>query len=245
MRSRSRADSPRRTTKSIVHRDIKPENVFITADGRVKILDFGLARQDSPVIAGATLAPTLNNPTEPGAVLGTVGYMAPEQSAAAAVDSRADIFAFGAMLYEMVTGRRAFQRETAAETMTAILREDPPEIAMASGVPPAIERIVRRCLEKKPEARFRSAHDLAFALEALSGTATRLGAGSRRGSVGGSGGAQVDEPARARRRRRAGRPSPWPPPRACGYGRRASTGSARRHGARAAAFPAADVRRCA
>jgi hypothetical protein len=155
--------------KGIVHRDIKPENAFITADGRVKILDFGLARQDSPLIASATLAPTLNNPTEPGTVLGTVGYMAPEQVRGAAVDSRADIFAFGALLYEMVTGQRAFSRETSAETMTAILREDPPEAAFG-GVPPAIERIVRRCLEKKPEARFRSAHDLAFALEAVSGT---------------------------------------------------------------------------
>jgi hypothetical protein len=155
--------------KGIVHRDIKPENAFITADGRVKILDFGLARQDSPLIASATLAPTLNNPTEPGTVLGTVGYMAPEQVRGAAVDSRADIFAFGALLYEMVTGQRAFSRETSAETMTAILREDPPEAGFA-GVPPAIERIVRRCLEKKPEARFRSAHDLAFALEAFSGT---------------------------------------------------------------------------
>jgi hypothetical protein len=155
--------------RGIIHRDIKPENAFITADGRVKILDFGLARQDSPVIAGATLAPTLNNPTEPGTVLGTVGYMAPEQVRGGAVDSRADIFAFGALLYEMVTGQRAFSRETSAETMTAILREDLPEAALG-GVPPAIERIVRRCLEKKPEARFRSAHDLAFALEAFSGT---------------------------------------------------------------------------
>jgi hypothetical protein len=155
--------------KGIVHRDIKPENAFITADGRVKILDFGIARQDSLVIAGATVTPTVNHPTEPGAVLGTVGYMAPEQVRGAPVDSRADIFAFGALLYEMVTGQRAFQRDTAAETMTAILREDPPEAAMA-GVPPVIERIVQRCLEKKPDARFRSAHDLAFALEGFSGT---------------------------------------------------------------------------
>jgi Tol biopolymer transport system component len=155
--------------KGIVHRDLKPENVFITADDRVKILDFGLARQDTPGAVSGTLAPTLNSPTEPGAVLGTVGYMAPEQVRGITVDWRADVFSFGAVLYEMVTGRRAFQRETAAETMTAILREDLPDAAPERPIPPSVDRIVRHCLEKKPEARFRSAHDLAFALEAIGG----------------------------------------------------------------------------
>jgi len=157
--------------KGITHRDLKPENVFVTADERVKILDFGLARQDAPAVAtAATLTPTITNPTEPGTVLGTVGYMAPEQVRGAAVDWRADIFSFGALFHEMVTGRRAFQRDTAAETMTAILREDPSEPAADRHVPPAIDRIIRHCLDKKPEARFRSAHDLAFALEAISGS---------------------------------------------------------------------------
>src|SRR5262245_13740015 len=159
--------------KGIVHRDLKPENIFITSDDRLKILDFGLARQD--VTGGAalgTLAPTLNSPTEPGTVLGTVGYMAPEQVRGAPVDSRADIFSFGAVLYEMVTGERAFLRETAAETMTAILREDPPEMPANRGVPLSFERVIRRCLEKKPESRFRSAQALAFAIEALSGSSS-------------------------------------------------------------------------
>jgi serine/threonine protein kinase len=155
--------------KGIVHRDLKPENVFITADERVKILDFGLARQDAAAGGSGTLAPTLNSPTEPGTVLGTVGYMAPEQVRGTVVDWRADIFSFGAVLYEMVTGQRAFHRETAAETMTAILREDLPDAAPERPIPPSVDRIVRHCLEKKPEARFRSAHDLAFALEAISG----------------------------------------------------------------------------
>jgi Tol biopolymer transport system component len=164
--------------KGIVHRDLKPENVFITLDERVKILDFGLARQELPAFGAThTVAVTMNSPTEPGVVLGTVGYMAPEQVRGATVDGRADLFSFGTMLYEMVTGERAFHRATAAETMTAILREDPPDPPAHRAVSPAIDRIVRHCLEKKPEARFRSAHDLAFALDAISAPASTSGSG--------------------------------------------------------------------
>jgi Tol biopolymer transport system component len=152
--------------KGIVHRDLKPENVFITTDGRVKILDFGLAKLTESEPAAAADLVTQSN-TDPGLVLGTVGYMSPEQVRGAAADHRSDIFSFGVVLYEMLSGRRAFRRDSSVETMTAILKEDPPEIG-ERGPPPALTRIVNRCLEKAPAARFQSTHDLAFALEALS-----------------------------------------------------------------------------
>jgi Tol biopolymer transport system component len=166
--------------KTIVHRDLKPENVFVTRDGRVKILDFGLAKLAAAEsgAAGAVLdSPTVEQATSPGMVLGTVGYMSPEQVRGQAADPRSDIFALGAMLYEMLAGQRAFQRESSAETMTAILRDDPPEFSdPGHRVPPGVERIVRRCLEKAPEQRFQSARDLSFALEAVSGVSTTTGA---------------------------------------------------------------------
>jgi serine/threonine protein kinase len=158
--------------RGIVHRDLKPENVFVLPDGRVKILDFGLAKgvAKDPGAADATV--TAAAMTDPGTVMGTVGYMAPEQIRGLAVDARTDLFALGALLYEMLSGQRAFRRETAAETMTAILREDPPELsASRAELPPALERIVRHCLEKNPAERFQTARDVAFALEAFSGTA--------------------------------------------------------------------------
>jgi Tol biopolymer transport system component len=159
--------------KQLIHRDLKPENVFLLRDGQVKILDFGLARSlVSPLGSGA--AETVAR-TDPGTVLGTVGYMAPEQVRAGPLDARADLFALGAVLYEMLAGRRAFQRETGAETMTAILREDPPELAGSRpDLSPALDRIVRHALEKNPDERFQSARDVVFALSALSGSGSAM-----------------------------------------------------------------------
>jgi eukaryotic-like serine/threonine-protein kinase len=155
--------------KGIVHRDLKPENLFVCRDGRVKILDFGLAKLAGKAgveLDGATMT---DSQTAAGVVMGTASYMAPEQVRGEAVDPRTDMFAFGAVLFEMLSGKRAFYRDTSVETMTAILRDDPPEITdVQPPIPPALDRIVRRCLEKSPERRFQSAKDLAFGLESLS-----------------------------------------------------------------------------
>jgi hypothetical protein len=162
----------------VVHRDLKPENLFVTRDGLVKILDFGLAKlaQGEEAVDSSDPAglPTLTRGTSPGTMVGTVGYMSPEQVRGQAVDHRSDIFSLGTILYEMFAGRRAFQRASAVETLNAILKEEPPELVESGRpMPPGLDRVVRHCLEKRPEERFQSARDLLFDLETLSG----LGAG--------------------------------------------------------------------
>jgi serine/threonine protein kinase/dipeptidyl aminopeptidase/acylaminoacyl peptidase len=155
--------------RGIVHRDLKPENLFVTRDGRVKILDFGVAKLRTTDEAGLSEEDTMEQDTSPGTVIGTVGYMSPEQVRGQAVDPRSDIFSLGTLLYEMLAGEHPFRGNSPADTMSAILREEPRELTAANpNVTPGLDRVVRHCMEKSPEQRFQSARDLAFQLDMLS-----------------------------------------------------------------------------
>ena len=162
--------------KGIVHRDLKPENIFVTRDGHLKILDFGLAKRIETPTAEMS-APTRSGHTEPGTIMGTAGYMSPEQVKGLPVDHRSDIFSFGTILYELLSGKRAFKRETNAETMAAIMRDEPPELSESGrNISPALDRIVKHCLEKDRDHRFQSARDIAFNLRDQSSAAVTSGA---------------------------------------------------------------------
>jgi eukaryotic-like serine/threonine-protein kinase len=160
--------------KGVVHRDLKPENLFVTKDGHLKILDFGLAKRVEKVAPGEeTSAPTASGHTEPGTVMGTMGYMSPEQVRGLPVDHRSDIFSFGAILYELLSGKKAFKKDTASDTIAAILREEPPELTQSGrNISPSLDHIVKHCLGKDRDNRFQAAKDVVFALSEASGPTT-------------------------------------------------------------------------